>query len=207
MNVPSFKIRAGFTLIELLVVISILLVMASLIVPAIGIVQGNTLTRGGDLVGQTLNRARERAVTNNRRVEVRFYSFIPPDEPGSGASYRALQLFELDDLGNAKPIDKMQALPQGVMMSADPSFSTLFDSSRDLAFTAGSKPVLPRVGTSYTASYVQFRPNGSTDLDPTREWVVMLYSSNARVTQPTPPSNYYALEINPFSAAIRSIRP
>ena len=119
--------------------------MATLVAPTLGVLQGNALTRGGDLVAQTLNRARERAVTLNRRVEARFYSYIPPDEPGSVVSYRALQLFEIDDLGNAKPIDKVQSLPQGILMNSNPGVSPLLDTSRNLAFST-NQPSIPKIG-------------------------------------------------------------
>ncbi len=206
MRADSQGSRFGFSLVELLVVIAIIAIMATLVAPTLGVLQGNALTRGGDLVAQTLSRARERAVTLNRRVEARFYKYIPPDEPGAVVSYRALQLFEIDDLGNAKPIDRIQSLPQGILINSNPGVSPLLDTSRNLTFLT-NQPSIPKVGTSYTASYVQFRPNGSTDLDPTKEWVVTLHRASAGASPSTPPANFYAIEIDPISAAIRTHRP
>src|SRR5579862_795239 len=98
---PAFVTKHGFTLIELLLVIAIIGMLMTLVVPAVNSISGGSqLTQAAQMVGSELELARQRALSRNRMVEVRFYQYGDPETPGESASspssgqYRAIQSFE-----------------------------------------------------------------------------------------------------------------
>src|SRR5437867_461870 len=97
----SRNVRSAFTLIELLVVIAIIIVIAGFAIPSVGpMLKGSSLSYSGQGVSDQLGLARQRALTKNRTVEIRFYRYGDPDVPGEQVSspasgkFRAMQAFE-----------------------------------------------------------------------------------------------------------------
>ena len=106
-NCPS--LLAAFTLMELLVVVAIISVLAIVSLPNI-ISTGRSmqLTQAGQLVETQLQVARQRALANNRSVEVRFYSL----GTSGTAPFTAIQPFFISTSGtSATPADKPYYLP------------------------------------------------------------------------------------------------
>lgn len=215
------RLRSAFTLIELLVVLSIIAIVATFAVPAVsGMVRGSAMTQASQEVSNQFSAARQYAITKNRSVEVRLLQFNDPESPGgtnadpTKGHFRALQLMEVLESGGVVPLDKVRMLPQSIMMNPD-VLSSLLDEKNHPSQAAKSPksdfdPALPR-GVNYNYRYVSFRflPNGGTNLSPipTDTWYLTLHAVTDKVTNATPPANFFTLQIDPVSGSTRIFRP
>lgn len=209
-GIPGAKACRAFSLIELLAVIALLAILAVFAVPATAnIMRGSEINRGDQALVQQLAIARQRAIARNRRVEVRFYKFINPDAVGSAPAFCAMQSFLIDENNKTTPNGRITKLPASVLINEVAANSSLLSVADKVNWDATTDPQisLPGAGTSYTAKAFQFRPDGSTSLDPTQIWYVTLHSAQAGATAATPPSNFATIQVDPVSGATRSYRP
>jgi uncharacterized protein (TIGR02596 family) len=199
----------AFTITELLAVIGIMVVLIALFAPTANtILRGSNITQASDLLGGQLALARQTAAVDNRTVEVRFYAARDPEAPGNTTELRSFQIFRIEDDGTAKALGKVQQLPTAVIISPDTSFSTLVRPDRSKGFTSTDPQVsIPRAGTEYDAYYFRFRPDGSTDLEPTEKWYVTIHNETDSPTAGSPPANYATIQIDPVSGDIMTYRP
>ena len=207
---------SAFSLIELVVVIAIIAIIATFTVPAATtILKGSALTQASQTLTDQISFARQRALSRNLAVEVRFYQYADPEAPGELLSdpttgqYRAIQLFEVVESGVAIPIDKPQRLPISVAMETNVTFSTLIaDATQTTKKPVASDPELPR-GVAKNYNYVSFRfqQDGSTNLLPTKTWFVTIRNLTDQATATTPPPNFFTLQIDPVSGAVKGFRP
>lgn len=194
----------AFSLIEMLGVIAIVALLAALIVPAVkGISGGNALTQSAGIVVGELDLARRLALTESQQTEIRLFKIPQDSEPRS--EYRALQIFRVRD---GFPVDTLKRLPQGVILSEDPRFSTLLSSSNPNGGTAN----LPGFGeVPYKA--VCFGSSGGTTLDPrgseqgADRWFVTLKAANAPSTADRPATNFITVEIDPVTGRTKYYQP
>lgn len=207
---------SAFSLIELVVVISIIAIIATFTVPAATtILKGSAMTQASQTLTDQISFARQRALSRNLAVEVRFYLYADPESPGEMVSdsttwqYRAIQLFEVLESGVAVPIDKPQRLPVSVVLEPNVTFSTLIkDTTQTEKAPVASDPSLPRgVGTNYKYVSFRFQPDGSTNLSPTKTWFVTIRNLTDKPTSTTPPANFFTLQIDPVSGAVKGFRP
>jgi uncharacterized protein (TIGR02596 family) len=245
-NSPFSLSRRGFSLIELIVVIAIIAVIAGYVVPqASQILKGSTLTQGSTIVTDQIRLAREYAVTKNCKVEVRFYQYADPEVPGeipgtpTTGQYRAMQIFQVmiatQGTGvntiaaeRCLPLDKVQLLPQGVIMEVyaanstsqyGVACSTILTNPNSLPIQGSQEPtglLLPR-GINSNYNYVSFRflQDGSTNLAPVvgtglaaPPWFLTLHNMNdTGYLRTGMPYNYFCLEIDPVVGTTKQFRP
>ena len=209
--------HAAFSLIELVVVIAIIAIIATFTVPAATtILRGSALTQASQTLTDQISYARQRALSRNLAVEVRFYQYADPEAPGEKVSdpmtgqYRAMQLFEVVESGVAVPLDKSQRLPISVVIEPNATFSTLISAASQIPAKkpVASDPELPR-GVAKNYNYVSFRfqQDGSTNLAPATQWFVTIRNLTDKVTGSTPPPNFFTLQIDPVSGAVKGFRP
>jgi uncharacterized protein (TIGR02596 family) len=199
MTPPCTARKSAFSLVELLVVVAIVGIMAAIAVPAFSSISAASgITRAGQLVGDQIILARQEATTRNRDVEVRFINMTN----GASSGYMALQLWLIDETGTNKlPLSKIIKLPEGTIISSEPSLSRLL--TEDNTDTSGST----NFGAA-TCSYKGFRirANGSPSsfITANNNFLTVVL---ARETNQTPPANYYSLSVNPITSKVKIYRP
>lgn len=188
-------LRIGaFSLIELLVVIAIACVLMALSVPVFtSISQGSNLNRAGQTLGDQFSLARQKAVTLNRDIEVRFYKFQD--------GWRGVQLVQIDQSATGpteKPATRLMELPTGIAMADRDGLSPLLTSSPH----SGTNTLGSRGPVTYRS--FRFRPDGTSDAANFAQNFVTL----APITDTaTPPKNFYALQVNPVTGKATIFRP
>lgn len=225
MEIPRSPSRpAAFTLLELLIVVAIIAFMAIITLPNItSTLRGSQITQGGQLLESQLQVSRQMALAENRTVEMRFYSFSPIT---SGSShFTAFQSFFISASGtSATPVDKVFNLPGNLIMDAGNN-STVDDSTTLSTLLARnsyspsqllSPTSLPSAGTNYHCVTFQFRPDGSTNLQPIgTNWFITVHAgTDGDNIKPSfadsagaKPVNYYTIQIDPYNGHIYEFHP
>jgi len=220
------KSKSAFSLIELLVVISIIAIIGAFAVPAAGqLLKGSSLTQAANALTDQTAAARQYALTRNRTVEVRFYSFIDREDVNAAGQatpyFRAMQYFEIADGGVPNPIGKFIRFANTIVMNPDPTLSNLLQSGNNGAYPKlistplQNDPDLPRgVARNYTYIAFRFQPDGSTSLSltagtPPGLWfiTVHLLSDLGRANGGAPPPNFFTWMIDPVSGVSKVLRP
>ena len=200
---------SGFSLVEMLVVIAIVIVLMAVVIPASSSLMGGmNIGRSAGMVTDELNFARQTALSRNRDVEVRFYR-LGAKLDGNDKKFRAVRSFLIEGLDSAswKPLSRLKQFPEPIIISDDPTFSTLLDVGNGHSGVKQESETLPGQGT---VEYVKFlvRANGGTSLKPvTEKWFLTLYSQKAKVSGGGLPANYYTVQIDPVTGRTRSYRP
>ena len=214
---------------ELIVVISIIAVIAVFTVPSASqILKGSTLTQASTILTDQIRLARDVAVTQNLKVEVRFYQYADPESVGETAGnpstgqFRAVQIFSLQtvkkngvDTEVTIPYDKVQLFPQGVIMNSSSTYSTLLNNPAVTQPIKGASdpanPSLPRgIGTNYNYYSFRFLPDGSTNLATTGlPWFLTIHNAADAGLSKTPPVpyNFFCIQVDPVSGTTKSYRP
>jgi uncharacterized protein (TIGR02596 family) len=207
----------GFSLVELLVVLAIIAILSALIIPSISsVMRGSALTMGAQKVLAEISLAHQTALTQDRQVEVRFYRVakagLPGEVAGNAATgkFRALQSFSYDSSGNATALDKVQWLPDTVIMDSGAALSTLLGTGQAKSnwSTADPQVPLPSAGTAYTACVFDFQPDGSTNLNPIgQQWFVTVHTLYLGDNLGALPGNFEMYQIDPLNGHVQSYRP
>ncbi len=205
--------RSAFSLIELVAVISIIIIIAAFAVPAANtILRGSQLTQAAQLISGQLSLARQQALTRNRSIEVRFFQYADGEQPGekpedpASGKFRAIQMFEVLENGVPIPLSKLERLPVSIVFN-DEDLSTLIK-DKTPEDPRPSDPELPRgVDRNYKYVSFRFRPDGSTDLNPIKQWYITLHSLTDEVSGSEPPPNFFTVQIDPVSGSTRNYRP
>ena len=192
--------RHGFSLLELLFAMVLMAVLIGLALDGYtSLIQATALTTGADMLNDTLNEARQSAVTQNCAVEVRIY--LSPSQPGSPPAYNALQLHWIRPDGTTPPVGSPVSLPASVVIDATPQHSSLIG--------INSQPATPDATDGRLNSQTRvfhFLPDGSTDLSPSTKWFLTVRVA----TQSDParfPSNWVCVKVDPTTGRVQVYRP
>lgn len=234
MNQNPLRRFAAFTLTEMLVVMGIIVLMGALIVPAVsGTLKGTALSQASQTLIAQLNNAQQTALAKGQSIQVRLYlmgdteAATADQETQNTWKVRGIQLFTQQpnlDTSTVKdrpvvytPFSKMELFPNAIIIdqgtgNSGNSLTTLCDMNNTTMYMPkGSAdylmPKLPRVGTNYAYFYFQFRPDGSTTLDATKQWYATLHTLVSGDKLTAPPSNFFTVSIDPVQGSTRVFRP
>jgi uncharacterized protein (TIGR02596 family) len=208
-TIHTNRSATGFSLIELLVVVAVIALLATLAVPAFNaITNAGSIEHSADQIAGACGLARQTAVSKNRSVEVRFYE-VPAE--GWPSDFRAFQLFEIGDSGEATALTKVFTLRLPAIISRDTGLSTLLDNARPKRtkeWTVKDPQVaLPRAGTTYECRAFRFRPNGTTDLPIDTKWHLTVVDAKKPGSAAQPPDNFATVWVEPATGAVKILRP
>lgn len=210
----------GFTLVELLIVLAIIAILAAISIPATtSMMRSSSLTSAGSTLASQLNVAQQYAMSRNCRVEVRLYQLPDAGAPSATTPtvYRALQSFAVPTNGTADvPITKVIYLPDQICIVSNVTYSSLLQTSATMSspsYTTGTTagtPLGPYAPSSYNYYAFCFKPDGSTDLDPSsaQAWFLSLINQRDPVQSATGlPSNFVTIQINATTGRVSNYRP
>lgn len=206
----SLRLSSGFTLIETFTVVGILTLLIALATPSmLNAIRSSRMTAAGEIITGKLVEAQGLALTFSSDVELRFYKAAGTelDDSNAGQYLQLLQLVEnkvdpaeVDEdtpLAVLRPMGSSEPLPDGVSISDNPEFSSLWKLQMQEEET-------PKGNREYVA--IRFRPDGSTDLAETEDWHLTLVEYPTQDSSKLPP-NFYTVQIDPITAKIETYRP
>ncbi|MGH8046717.1 MAG: Verru_Chthon cassette protein D [Chthoniobacterales bacterium] len=197
--------RKAFTLVELMVVMAILAIILSFAITAFNnISKAGNLTNSSYMVQDSLKLARQMAVSQNRRIFVRFYKM--KGDSGTDTAYRAFRILAYDLTGTPIPASALKMLPSGVVMMDDSTYSTILANTPD----SGTEIIEgPAKGAQFKA--VEFSPDGTVKLDPegsgTDKWFVTLKAETDPATGGLPAKNFITVMLDPVTGRLRAFQP
>ena len=203
--------RAGaFSLVELLTVVAVIAIFAAFAVPAFNsITKGFRLSRAADMIASQLNLAREKALSSNRKVTLRFFKLGDESQPGVSAAdpstwlFSAVQLYQNTENNIPLPASRVQPLPVGILLKENDQLSPLLAKTRqqpgDLSIGKYDK--------NYTYCDLTFLPNGSVDITNGNNWLTVVDGTSPGGSNSTVPANFVCIQVNPVNGNVRAFRP
>ena len=182
-----------------MVVVALLIGLA---VPSISNLQGSArLNDTSDRVIRLFRLARQHATTENRRIEIRFFKFADPDQPGSTVTFRGATL-SAPDAEVPNGLSNVYRFPTGIVMSSDANFSSIVNLG-----STGTENDFALEGID-SAEYVgvTVRANGSFDGPPSEKYFVTLWQERDAAGG-IPPKDYITIQVDPVSGGIETFRP
>lgn len=213
--------RGAFTLIEMLVVVAIIALIVAAMAPMVfSSLSASRLTAAGEVLTAQISFARQRAVSANEEIEVRFYIYDDPEAAGNKATYNAMAIFKttLEDSGTTSKPQPVQIgetfyLPTGVVIGASPVLSYIISKATE---HVDSERRILKAQARYKA--FRFLPDGSTDLlfilgsgnEPASRLYSQSYISLVEerfADSADIPKNFFAIQIDPTTGRVTSYRP
>jgi uncharacterized protein (TIGR02596 family) len=199
----------AFSLIELLAVIALLGILATLVVPSIrGVSSATELSVSAASIVDTLNLARQTALSANRPVEVRLYEV--PRSGDQTLAYRAVGVYLIGENGPT-PVGRITFLRNNVVMADTDTFGTLL---RGLPTGQEAlRTVDPSGAKSFNYRTFTFRTDGSANLPRTTTlgggdtWHLMLYDKNRPPVGNAAPANHVTVQLLPDTGRTRTFQP
>lgn len=186
---------AGFSLLELLVVMAIIVIVASFSIAGLrGMQRGYQLTKAANQVKDSLQLARQLAMTRNEQIVASFCKVR--DDFGSQGSLNALQLSRVDTNGTMEPVARLVRFPYGFSISENSDWSSI----------VGLLPETNTVvqATSVPCRQIRFRPSGFTALPSSNACYLTIYNSLGTAT---PSNNFVTLSMDPVTGRVSWNQP
>jgi len=210
----------AFTLIEMLVVVAIIALIVAAMAPLVfGSLAASRLSAAGEIMAAQISFARQRAVSANEEIEVRFYSYDDPEAAGNQANINAMGIYRttLEATGGVTnpdpvPISEVYYLPTGVVVSGAQVMSRLLAKAES---EIDSKRHIQKAQATYKA--FRFLPDGSTNIlqilgaeEGETQFYAQSYLSLVEdrfADSPEVPKNFFAIQIDPSTGRVTSYRP
>jgi uncharacterized protein (TIGR02596 family) len=190
----------GFTMVELLVVLVIMIILGALVLSSPSLWRSTNVTVAGNQVMEDLAFARELAVSSNEPTEVWFL------RPTGGTSFRASQIYQVDQTGVWSPYGGVHHLPANIGIDSGVTLSSLFAAGNKKVWSSQAQASIPGYGTSYDAYAIRFMPDGSV-ATATQNWFLTLHDISLGDQLTTLPANYSLINIDYVTGAVTLYRP
>jgi uncharacterized protein (TIGR02596 family) len=209
---------SGFTLIEMLVVVGIIALIVAAMLPLVfSSVAASRLTTAGQSVAAHISFARQRAISANQEVEVRFYSYDDPDRAGTDSLCTTIGLFAITNRSNSnnaatnaslfsEQVGQLLHLPTGIAFGNSNALSPIFNDP-DLTPQADTAGIISKAQANYK-SYSIF-PDGSTTLTngPAQTYVTLVEDRFAAGNGTDVPRNFFTIQIDRATGRTTTYRP
>jgi len=218
---PLSARRVGaFTLIEMLVVVAIIALIVAAMAPLVfGSLAASRLTAAGEIMAAQISFARQRAVSANEEIEVRFYSYDDPEAGGNQITINAMGIYKttLEATGGVAnpepiPVGEIYYLPTGVVVGATQVMSRLLAKAQP---ELDSTKQILKAQATFRA--FRFLPDGSTNIlqilgaeEGETQFYAQSYLSlvEDRFNDSADvPKNFFAIQIDPSTGRVTSYRP
>ena len=208
---------SGFTLIEMMVVVAVIALLTLSVAPMVfETMTATRITSAGESLAAQLSLGHQLAVSGNQDVEVRFYEYDDPNEPGSGRVVHAVVLMR--SAGNFSPpaggtvlaqqLTDTFYLPSGIVVASGAKLSPPL---YRLTANQDREGVIKKSGSATYRAF-HFYPDGSTDLPQNNlpanqcyftigEGRLMAAAANSI------PKNFYAVQVDPNTGRTVTYRP
>jgi uncharacterized protein (TIGR02596 family) len=211
--------KHGFTLIELMVVIGVVALLVAAMAPMVfSTLAASKLTAAGETMSSQIAYARQRAVSANEELEVRFYSFDDPEVSGTDSNFVAMAVVKvsipatatadtLSSVEQTQLVGDIYYLPTGIALGRSNALSPAILSS---GASQSEQPDKEGFIRKATATYRGFRfmPDGSSNLPPTpAKCYITLVEDRYAGAQSEIPKNFFAIQIDPSNGRTTSYRP
>lgn len=199
--------NTGFSLVELLVVIAVIAILSTMATAGLkNVARSTNLASAAQSLADQMALARQTASARNLPVEIRIYQ-LPEFDSTSGANmrWRGLQSFLMDGT-KATPLGRATLFPSRVVVNSTAA-SPLFAAMEQ---TSGPFPGFGTDARPYRT--ITIRPNGQVETGTSttladNQWFLTLHHENDPVVANSLPANFVAVQINPVTGRVGTLRP
>lgn len=186
----------GFSVIEVLVTAAILSVLLAVASSMAGTWRSQQILASATRLSQDLQLARSLAIKRGQPVELRFYSNRDPSLTVPNAQYKTWQIVGYDAREERIiKLGELQRFESTVILSRFPILSSVINNERPLDPSRDPYPT----GLQTRMSAIEFRPDGSTTLDPdpSLTWTMTLLTDGFADETTNLPPDFRTLIISP----------
>ncbi len=192
---------AGISIMEILVTAAVIALLISASVGWAKSWRSQQVLAAATRLAQDLQLARSLAIKRAQPVELRFYCNQDPDLTTTSPQYKTWQIVGYDAREERLiRLGELQRFESTVVMSRFPTLSSIVQNEREMDFVRDPSP--SRLQTRMCS--VEFRPDGSTalDPDPALAWTLTLLTDGfAHETHNLPP-DFRTLVITPENGGV-----
>lgn len=188
---------SGFSLVEMLLVMGVVAILLAAAGTGLKTTwRSQQIYASASNLMQAFSLAQSTAIRHNRPVQVRIYKFQDGDITSPDPQFRAFQVTGVNAAASGDQfyqISELQKFESTIVMSKFPEYSSI----------VSSEAVLPS-GDSYSYVAVEFRPDGSTNLEtnPAQPWTITLLSDWGSDDKTKLPKDARTLVISPDTGAV-----
>lgn len=198
----------GFSLVEMLFVLTIISILIA--VAGTGAKkswESQEIKASALRLSHDIALASQTAMKLNRPVHLMFFKFYDTDLVAEQPQYRAYQIMSVEPTGQPRPVFEVQRLEGTTLISSSRRFSSALGAPQALAggmnFNAGGGG--GGGSDTYEFTSIEFRPDGSTNLDPDEKepWTITLIPVRYADRTGELPREFRTLVITPENGSVR----